>query len=356
MDNITPLNKKTRISGMSDWEVQQVQDRIHSFREQMRAQKEKAEAAPVVESIKDNKLLSFDREAYQRRLQALSKKHVRREEGYDGPMSPLPRPEEKLTHRCPNCGYMVNETDTHGWKRREVPNSYDVKPEPCPTCSPVVRLYQNGKKARRWAQTLVSTRVFTDICNLPDGARNLNFTEFDYLPGTDPAARAHMQSFVDGRINNLLLTGDTGRCKTGLAISAIHELKARGVDCLMISMKQYLDLLREDMSKAKKGEDISHIRQIVRGVHVLLIDDLGVERITETGFAVEETQAIIEDRHNLGLRTIITTNMSLKGLKAYWKMESYENYGFQPGERIVSRLTGWYKVVTVAGIDQRIGE
>jgi hypothetical protein len=48
--------------------------------------------------------------------------------------------------------------------------------------------------------------------------------------------------------------------------------------------------------------------------------------------------------------------MSLQGLKAFWYMEKYEAYGFQPGDRIVSRITGWYKVVEVTGVDQRIGE
>jgi hypothetical protein len=58
----------------------------------------------------------------------------------------------------------------------------------------------------------------------------------------------------------------------------------------------------------------------------------------------------------MGLRTIITSNMNLYGLKEYWHMEKYEKYGFQPGARIVSRIQGWYKVVSVNGIDQRIGE
>jgi DNA replication protein DnaC len=356
-NNISPLNKKSRISGMSDWEVQQVQDRIYHMREQKRLRDEQAERAPVVESIKENKLLSLGRDDFQRRLEALSQKRPRREDDYDGPtVPPVPRPEDKYTHRCPDCGYMVNTTDIHGWKRREVPNSYDVKPEPCPTCSPIVKRYQNAKRARKWVQDLVHARIFTDTCNLPDDADGWTFAEFEFLTGADTEARDMVLQFVNGSIKNLFLHGETGVCKTGLAVSAIHELVAHGTDCLMLPMKQYLDLLREDNARSKRGEEPTHIKQITRGVEVLLIDDLGVERITETGFAVEETQGLIEDRHAMGLRTIITSNMNLYGLKEYWHMEKYEKYGFQPGARIVSRIQGWYKVVQVNGIDQRIGE
>jgi DNA replication protein DnaC len=351
-DKITSLHKTTRVSGLSDQELQNVQAQIERARQAKIAQKQTEPERP----INAGKVLSFDRAAYMRQLQQISQKRARREENYDGPMSPPPIPAANYTHKCPDCGYMVNQTDTHGYKRSEREHSYDVKEMPCPTCSPAVKRFQNAKKARKYVQDLVHEHIFTDVCNLPDDADGWTFNEFEYLNGADTNARDKMLQFVDGDIKNIFEHGDTGVCKTGLAVAALHELKARGVDCLMLPMKQYLDLLREESGKSKRGEPVSHIKQIARGVEVLLIDDLGVERITETGFAVEETQGLIEDRHSMGLRTIITSNMSLKGLKAYWRMDKYKEYGFQPGDRIVSRIAGWYKVVEVTGVDQRIGE
>jgi DNA replication protein DnaC len=353
---ITPLHSKSRVSGMSDQELLNVQahiERLRKEKEQQQQQQPEESSQPMTST---KKILEFDREAFQRQLQEFSERRRSREPEYDGPMSPLPHPEAKYTHTCPDCGYKVNTADTHGYKRAEKPNSYDVYAIPCPTCSPVVKRHQNAKKAKQYIQDLVHERFFTDICNLPDDAASCTFAEFEYLSDADTTARDAVMKFVEGQTKELLLWGETGRCKTGLAISAIHELKAHGVSCLMLPMKQYLDLLREDNARSKKGEPSTHIRQIARGVEVLLIDDLGVDRITDSGFAVEETQGLIEDRHTMGLRTIITTNMSLAGLEQYWHMEKYEKYGFQPGARIVSRLKGWYKVVHVAGIDQRIGE
>lgn len=351
---ITHLHRKSRVSGMSDQDLLNVQSHIERLREEKAQQKQAEEISHPVTPAK--KILTFDREAFQRQLQESSERRRRREPEYDGPMSPPPRPEAKYTHSCPDCGYQVNTTDTHGYKRAEKPNSYDVHAVPCPTCSPVVKRHQNAKKAKQWIQDLVHERFFTDVCNLPDDASACTFAEFQYLTEADTTARDAVVKFVGGETKELLLWGETGRCKTGLAISAIHELKAQGVSCLMLPMKQYLDLLREDNARSKKGEPSTHIRQIARGVEVLLIDDLGVDRITDSGFAVEETQGLIEDRHTMGLRTIITTNMSLTGLEHYWHMEKYNSYGFQPGARIVSRLKGWYKVVNVTGIDQRTGE
>lgn len=341
----------TRVNGMSDAELANVLSDIEQKKH--RSQAAKKREAPI-ESIRENNLIIFDRNHFQRRSHDLSKQRARREEGYDGPtMSPPPRMEDKYTHRCPDCNYLVNMTDIHGYKRLEIENSYDVKNTDCPTCTPAVKRYQNSLRARGWITQLVRSHVFTDTCNLPDDADSLSFAEFDLLTDTDPDARQVMQSFAEGKENEVFLYGDTGVGKTGLAISALHEIKAHGTDCLMLTMKTYLDMLREDMKT--KSEEQRHIRQIARAVPVMLIDDLGVERITETGFAVEETMGLISDRHAMGLRTVITSNLDLEELKEYWSMESYKKYKIQPGNKIVSRLAGWYRVVHVTGIDQRIG-
>lgn len=308
-----------------------------------------------LEGIQKSNLIVFDRAHFERQSQELRKQKPRREEGYDGPtMSPPPRLEDIYTHRCPDCHHLVNLTNIHGYKRLELTNSYDVKEVPCPTCSPTVKRYQNGLKVSVWIKNLVHDHIFTDSCNFPDDAGDLSFTEFDVLTNVDRDAGQVMQSFAEGKINEVFLCGDTGVCKTGLAISALHEIKSSGTDCLMITMKKYLDMLREDNARSKRGEEQSHIYQIVRSIPVLLVDDLGVERITETGFAVEETQGLIADRHSLGLRTVITSNMDLDDLNQYWTMKTYANYKVQPGKRVVSRLAGWYKIVPVGGMDQRM--
>lgn len=346
-------NHHTRVHGISDAELANVIADIEQKKQRSKAAR--ARETPL-ESIKQNNILVFDREHFQRRSEELRNKKHHREEGYDGPtMSPPPRMDDKYTHVCQDCHYQVNVFDIHGYKRVEVTNSYDVREVPCPTCSPVVKRYQNSLRARAWIKNLVHERVFTDICNFPDDADSLSFTEFDLLEHTDRSARAIMQAFASDQQKEVFLHGETGVGKTGLAISALHDIKAGGTDCLMLTTKMYLDMLREDMAKSKRGEEQSHIRQIVRAIPVLLLDDMGVERITETGFAVEETMALITDRHASGLRTVITSNMDLEDLKEYWSMETYKKYKVQPGDRIVSRLAGWYRIVVVTGIDQRTG-
>src|SRR5271165_3367996 len=148
---ITALRKRTRVSGLSDQE-------LHNILAQIERQKQASAEARSPEPAtmeRAGKVLSFDRAAYMRQLQDISEKRARREPEYDGPMSPPPLAQVAYTHCCPDCGYMVNETDTHGYKRAEKANSYDVKEQPCPTCSPAVKRFQNAKKSRRYIQDLV---------------------------------------------------------------------------------------------------------------------------------------------------------------------------------------------------------
>lgn len=217
----------------------------------------------------------------------------------------------------------------------------------CPTCSPSVMRATQKKNATKYIADLVKESIFRNLQNLPSEAPDLTMTRF---PGRgDQQARQAVQDFVNGDYNEIMLTGLAGRGKTGLAIAAVNDLRESGEQVLFLPVKQYIDLLQANF----KAEHDNHIKTIACSVEVLVLDDLGTERVTESGFSVEEFQYLVDERHARGLRTLITTNMTLQGLGVYWRMKKYEDTGFQPGERLVSRLGGWYKQVSVGGEDLR---
>lgn len=250
-------------------------------------------------------------------------------------------------YTCEHCGQSVSESGNyHGWFRGP-----DGQPVECPVCSkPVIRA-RNRRKADTYLRALVHDGALLDTVNLPVDAHLCSLAKY---PGKQEYIGL-IQEFIDGDATELFFTGLTGRGKTGLAISAVHEIWKQRKQVLFMPMERYLDLLKENF---RDGAQPNHIKQILTSVEYLVIDDIGAGVLSEasTGFAVKETQDLIEARHAAGLHTLITSNLTVDGLGAYWYMAKYERAGFQPSARIVSRLKGWYRVVEIKGNDLRIEE
>lgn len=248
------------------------------------------------------------------------------------------------TWMCDLCKFDTDGEYNHGWFRGQ-----DGKPEACPKCGPAVIRARTRRKADASIRELMNTgRIF--------GRHNLPVDAHEYSLAAYPGKQIYVATigqFVDGTIKEMLLTGEPGVGKSGLAISAVHELWKEGQQVLFMPMERYLDLLKENF-----GHDVqnNNIKAVMCSVDVLVIDDLGAGSLSESGFVVKETQDLIEMRHAAGLKTLITSNMSVDGLAGFWFMKNYERTGFQPGARIVSRLKGWYKVVEIKGKDLRMEE
>lgn len=254
----------------------------------------------------------------------------------------VPEPPRLRTWICPNCKLDTDGETTYGSFKDK-----SGKPVPCPVCSPPVLRAQRRRNVDKYIRLLVKNWIFSNEQNLPSDASDYSFGQY---PKTgDTKAKKAVQQFASGSHVEMVLVGGVGRGKTGLAISATREIHAAGEQVLFMTMEEYIKLLQANFDK----EDDNNIRYIAEHVDILVIDDLGVER--PSAFTIQETQTLIDRRHKFGLRTLITTNYTLEGLLQYWHTDLGERAGFQQAERTISRIEGWYKVVTVGGSDLRKG-
>lgn len=242
---------------------------------------------------------------------------------------------------CPHCKQTVNDIDTHGWFK-----DTQGKPIPCPVCSPTVIRARSRRKADKIIQELVNGYKLLNMANLPVEADKLSMES--YPKKGDQKAKELVKFFINGMQRELLLMGGVGRGKSGLAISAAKELASKGVQVLFLPASDYISLLLESYNH--QGDN--NIEDATRLVEVLILDDLGMNKGTE--HTVLKTQELIERRHAAGLRTLITTNWTLQGLQEYWRLDSGTRAGFQPVERIISRLDGWYTPHVLNGPDLRL--
>ena len=106
---------------------------------------------------------------------------------------------------------------------------------------------------------------------------------------------------------------------------------------LYIFLPTFLEDLRDNYDS--KDPDFEQVLSMVKGCKLLIVDDIGAERVTE--WVRERMVSIINTRSSNGLCTIYTSNLSPEELKA------------ELGDRIASRVMGSSKVVEISGGDWR---
>lgn len=154
--------------------------------------------------------------------------------------------------------------------------------------------------------------VLTKYSNIPPGTYETHRLEkFFNLPGAKKAYQAALE-FISGKTRHYFITfvGEPGRGKTHLAIGIgwfwlINEMGL----VKYWQVESLLDDLRQGFS-AKNDEEFysfgSKMKQ-VKGVPLLILDDLGVEQ--STPWARSKLDEIVDHRYINGAKTVFTTNL-----------------------------------------------
>lgn len=135
---------------------------------------------------------------------------------------------------------------------------------------------------------------------------------------------------------SLLMIGRTGVGKTHLSMSIAKELIKNGFNVIYGSAVNLLETIEKEHFGREDGEDTL---AALLDCDLLIIDDLGSE--FHSSFYESALYNIINSRINMGMPTVISSNLSLE--------ELYKNYN----ERIISRIAGYYEVLYLAGKDIR---
>lgn len=141
-----------------------------------------------------------------------------------------------------------------------------------------------------------------------------------------PAATVDvMRRVLAGPGSGAILYGPPGRGKSHTAGRVTLALRAKGVPVRWVEAALMIEQLRI-AARADSETALTNFRNQLFGVETLVIDDLGVENLTD--FAAKELDLLINARWNNreNLRTIVTTN--------YAGAELQERVG----ERTTSRL------------------
>ena len=138
--------------------------------------------------------------------------------------------------------------------------------------------------------------------------------------------------------SSLFLLGKTGVGKTHISLAIAKRVTERGYTVAYGSILNYLRIIeKEHFGRSENPENDT--MQVLINTDLLILDDLGSE--FRTSFYESAVYNIINSRINLGLPTIISSNLSIAELQ-----KSYN-------DRIISRIFGVFDTLMFVGEDVR---
>ena len=212
----------------------------------------------------------------------------------------------------------------------------------CPECQD--RGYIDGRPCA-CRQMILNRLVYEQLCDVSP-AQSCSFDNFDlhyYADHCQDMAKVlksgerYARDFCKSS-KNLLFYGGPGLGKTHLSLAIAGEVVHSG-HLVMYASAPHLMAQLED-AKFRQSEDGLEYKAIIYGCDLLVIDDLGAELITR--YTQSEVYDLINARLNIGIPTIINTNLTMDGIH-----KLYTN-------RVASRIAGSYTEVQFQGRDIRL--
>lgn len=177
------------------------------------------------------------------------------------------------------------------------------------------------------------------------GRRFLGCRFENYRPATEAqraallACRGYAAGFRERPEPGLFLAGPAGTGKTHLAVAvAAGATNQAQDDVRMVLVPRLLAAIRESFGR-NNSEQAGRLLCEARTAELLILDDLGAERVTE--WVREQLFLLIHDRYESMRPVVVTTN------------DTPETLEEQVGPRIVSRLMEMTRGVAVDGPDHR---
>ena len=134
----------------------------------------------------------------------------------------------------------------------------------------------------------------------------------------------------------LYIWGPVGTGKTYAAYAILKKLGDMGLRAMFKTSPELMDKLRDDF----KHKDSYNLERLLENRGVLIVDDLGAEKMTE--WVAETFHKIVDKRYREVIPMIITSNNSLDELAE------------RIGDRIPSRLAEMCDIVKLDGEDRRL--
>jgi DNA replication protein DnaC len=173
--------------------------------------------------------------------------------------------------------------------------------------------------------------------NIPTSLQGLTFETAEPRPGKEQAIE-ELREWAKAPKQSLCLHGLYGVGKTHLSIAAVIACCEAGIRAEFWPLQS---LLREMQLRFGAADDSAQaFEQSVTSVPVLVLDDVGAEQRSQSGWSTEVFERMLDARLNAKLPTLITTNLTQTALAQH------------VDARAASRLR-LFRFIEIGGVDMR---
>lgn len=140
---------------------------------------------------------------------------------------------------------------------------------------------------------------------VPESMRDYSLDSFAALTGKHQLV-ADLREWQEDPTRSLLLVGDVGLGKTGLAIALLLDAIRAGRTGQYVVTPSFLARVRATYGAGNDGVDETDVIDSLVGCDVLVLDDLGKVRLTDWG--QEKLYTVVNDRAAFANRRLIVTS------------------------------------------------